>query len=1767
MADTYINPLPPSASHSRRNKGMRFTLEPEPPPPPVALSLGEDKGSSSAPSSSPAKKGMEKDLERWKEDDDDEWGEPVRREDKGKGKGREKAPEGDAEGEEDEAERAARKKRALERSTRAVTSESWDDDFDFQHAPAPPRLPRSHRSSHSHSHSRSRPTTPSHRHVSSSSASGYSSSVPPSTPSQSSRGRPSHSPPTSPGRSILSSGFASNPSLDSLASSINLLSDQDPTVTVDHAATSTPRPSAPPLPPSPYRPHHRPTPSTATVTRSFPPSQQTTPKSRIPRTSQPPLPASSSPPTDDDEFRSTTPSLTEDSLHSLTASAFDSDLPTDFDFPGDRDAGGEGSTTEDERTAVALSPREKDELNLSAGSGSGSGMFSGLKSVGGSKKWRFGRSNSGREKAPERSPTVEKGNSSSAAAPSPAAPSKRSSGLFGRRIGPREREPEVMVIDRAEMERHSSAEAALAKSRLPRPAGAAGRPGEGQTIVLGRRSRTSAGTAGSGASGGSVGAVGGAGGGSAIPLPAARTKHSSNTSVSTSSTSRSNGSSSTNPPVSAMTRQHRTSLHFAPLSFDPSARRGSTASSLLGPSPASPSLSWREYDGTTSEDGGETTGAEMSEFSGDDGAPPVPSGGRFARGKGRGRGSSAAVRGRSAGGGSGSITPSTSFMSASTRPVSPVESILLANGEADKSRWNASQVSFASTAEAFALRPGSGERASGSGSGSGAETVQGRRKKLAKKRPGTGESSGTLTASSSASRFPAARSSLSLSSTASADPPPPLPESRDRTLQSRSRQHRQAPSMPFAQESDDEAASQRRRTVRQRSVTSPEQTSQPGGRQRGSVVVEADDPEWLGVVPFPPPPRASLEKSTSSAPAPRLPSSSSTSSLRSPSRFLRKVSGADKSHPPVTARTQAEAKAAKRTSGLGASLSNILSRSTSALPLGGGGSKSGDAVGGGGKRAPSPAPSAKSGRSSKSMLVRRSSKGKKSGTKAVEAAAEEAKKLPKSPSLGMLRRRPSRPNSPAPPSRQSSGHSTTPSVPASGASSSRLPLPSSSTPPPPLPQSESAFSFFRSRGFSRSTPKAPPLPPSPVKSSIPRPSSDATPRPSLTQGRPSMTRSRPSNALVAETSSTSAVPRGQLNTAFKMPTRPHSTISNVSTTSGSTGSFGSHASTIMPLGGYRDAAVAKAMRSTNGPPVAGKKSAGGAGAGGKPPQTRSVQAGHRPSVSLSSIMPLRSASPRAARPPSATPSPPPPQRSDPDSPPFHPHDRPRTALGDSRPPTHYFFDDDLAVSESDFSLPRRNSLSDLKIPARITSSQKKIEEDLEKVKQFAKGIEDLKALKRQYDQLIQVFIEPPSPNHLSPAAHPLSSDGPSPAALTKAASAIRRVEIDYSQWWEQAQTLIDLGDGKPASNGVSSGTRGRNSPGALASKRDRCVSLAPETTPTKPRHGAVSGSETETEATFAAGGEKGGLLRSVTSPNGRRPMVRQASASSIETELSVEARQREMLRGVLAPVTKGASLPSRGPPPPRPGLSVLTTSGEGSKLGSPTASRTPSAEQQPTGRRIPLTHAHTVSPTSARKPPLPPPPRVAVTPSSRRVSRAGVFGIREFLLRLRSKATEELAASVGTLPISPADEQPSPPSSSSASPARRSVSDPASRPHTPTSSSARGLGLGAPPTVPSTLSSARRFSSSSSSDSGSDWDADLSPPRNSLIEQVEEVTGSMRARGRTVSVGTAAGLGAGGGVKELMILTTEAMPSLVEKVREVREKCEACVGLLKGLTV
>ncbi|KAK4702432.1 hypothetical protein P7C70_g3791, partial [Phenoliferia sp. Uapishka_3] len=895
------------------------------------------------------------------------------------------------------------------------------------------------------------------------------------------------------------------------------------------------------------------------------------------------------------------------------------------------------------------------------------------------------------------------------------------------------------------------------------------------------------------------------------------------------------------------------------------------------------------------------------------------------------------------------------------RQVTPSTSFATTSGTA---AWDpaASQTSFASSASAFGLATGRSEWEA-----TGANTVVGRRRKLKKKRPSTMVPE-PVEATSSRSLSPSLNQPL-LSSKASASSNGTSINTQSASIYTHRGGIRGPPDFipPFAQDSGDEG----RRRPRQRSATTP--TSSPTD-ERGKVVeVERD---WMGIVPFPPESNAA----------------SSSSKLPLASRLSRKPSAPGKSHPPVTGRNQSGTKRPL-------SLSSMLSRSTSAVPLG--------------RRAPSP--------------------------------------LPPSPHPSV--------KSPSLPSRPPSANSVRPSL---SSLNQSAPGPSPSTPTSiklhrhsssvsDLAKPKESPSFFeRARAFSRSggsSSKPPPSPkiPSPSKVPVSVPVKTWTSKPKAPSHKTSREQMPP------------PVFQGRLNSEWKMPTRPDSTASDVSNAStSSTLRPQSNVSTLGPLPRIRREG------STSSRQEKGK---------GRPPPTRAQQQGHRPSSSLSSAF---------DRPRSPFPPPAPSASSRAQSP-----SRPRTAMAVDRPAS-YYFDDGMGGLE----VPRRNSLSDLRIPSRITSSQARIEEDLERVKEFAKGIDDLKALRNQYQQLIRIVISPPS----SPGSECDAFAGPSPVAINKMSQAIKRIEIDYQSWWEQAEALVDLGDGKPRRK------EAKASPSVVASKRDRCVSLAQHSSPSKPSSSQPSsskpgtGSDTETDE----------LKPSVRPEYSRRP-----SASSFETGLSVEERQREMLWGVLAPGSKGASLPSRGPPSPRPTLDVLDTNARPTPTKFPS---TPSPVAATSGKPFPIGLS---TPSTQR----------ARSNGIRRVSKAGVTGIKDFLLRLKLKASEEHGATFlrsGTFPDDTAG--------------RRSVSSPtASRVATPT------------------RSASRRSRSRTSSDEDEDWDKQSSPETSPV--------GTEFRRSRTQSTKVA---GVDG---DRMALTTEAMPSLLLKVKEVHERCSECVTRLKGLTV
>ncbi|GAA5896216.1 uncharacterized protein JCM6883_006837 [Sporobolomyces salmoneus] len=1460
-----------------------------------------------------------------------------------------------------------------ERAKRAVTSESWDDDFLFQHEPTTSsNLPRS------------RPLSRASRPVSPLPSNQKTLALP------SSRPRSRNVTPSSPSFGSSSAlNNLMNPSLDSLVSSLDwsAQSEQDdPTLTLP-LEQSTPRPP-PRRSASPRRTLHRPNPSTSTARPSTASSQNTVTSSpkletHLPRR-PPPRPLSyNSPsriPSNATTARSDTPSLIADSLRSLTSTTTNGDeliTATEDDETEDENRGSKGLFEDFKRYSRELLPSPPNSPTIS------------LKPSR-SKRWRFGRT----KKDVSEPETIE-----------------RSSSIFGRRTGPREVE-DVGTIDRSELERQDHL---LRRSGLPLPVR------DGQFVVLGRRSRTSAENTPS------------SGDQSPFRLGAVpRGKHSSSTSTSTSTTTNSSGTSRSRP--------QRSSLQFLPSSTP-------TLSSPRSPPTPSTASSWSRYDNKTLQMGNRTTTeADTSEFSGDE---------RFHLPTRLGN-----LRRRSviADDPSAPNSPqSPTFPPDLPRPNSPVESIL---GGDRIGKWNTSQVSFASATSAISSHRKQASTADSIATGYDTtrpeDSVKNRKRKLTKRRPGSEIARSTSQPSVEVEQGTSQRCLLSASSSGISQP---VSKSSSLQLPTES-QHPRSPSLPFAQESDLETPQRPKYTPR-RSSTTP---SKSPSNERGQVV-EVDS-DWLGIVPFPPSP-ARTSSDTPSLPSPVLRRST----------ISRSASGG-KSHPPITMRTQAEAKAKRNSGGLGQSISNMLSRSTTALSLGG------DGGGGGGKRAPSPAPSAKSGKSNRSLMIVRSTSSKEKKRESQEVQAQPM--ISKSPSLSLPTKKRSsavisstKSSVAAPPPRPKRPLST-PSTPTSTVKLTRHAQPSADSNRPKSPTVSSPSFFSRARNLSRSTSgkidvngSPPPVP------SLP---SSSTPR------------ARP----VAK----SATPKGQLNPSFKMPR-----------TQTASSPEQSRRATPQPVANRSSSKIEKKKDSSL--------------------RTRSAQAGHRPSLSLSSL--VRSSSPSLR--PRAPTSPP----SEATTPPL-PYERPRTALGTDHPVTaaDYFDNSEDGDYEMELVLPRRNSLSDLRIPARITNAQKKIEEDLERVKQFAKGIEDLKELRHEYDQLRRQLV-----------------DNPSTLASTAAKSAqgARRVELDYSSWWEQARTLIDLGDGKPQQTQ-------KTSPGTLASRRDRCVSMAVESTrATRP----ASTTETETEET-----QLGSRRTSVSRPpsivyslssggTNRRSLVRMPSASSIETEASVGARQREMLRGVLAPPVKGASLPSRGPPTPRPALSTLVTA-------NPNVEPEPLSPTSPSKRPPFSLQLPSSSPSKS-------PSVLSVQNPSRRVSRVGVSGIREFLLRLRHRATEELANSVGTLPPPPPLPALTPISSiSSGGPPRRSVSDPTSRPVTPshsrrtTPSSLLQHVAASSSLAPMSDNNARRGSRSSSTATSEDedWDAELAST------QIEPSSSASLRRSRTVSDGTISGMtsmkeGAGGG-KEMMILTTDNMPQLLEKVKEVNDKCRTCIDLLKGLT-
>ncbi|KAH7925772.1 hypothetical protein BV22DRAFT_1033576 [Leucogyrophana mollusca] len=132
---------------------------------------------------------------------------------------------------------------------------------------------------------------------------------------------------------------------------------------------------------------------------------------------------------------------------------------------------------------------------------------------------------------------------------------------------------------------------------------------------------------------------------------------------------------------------------------------------------------------------------------------------------------------------------------------------------------------------------------------------------------------------------------------------------------------------------------------------------------------------------------------------------------------------------------------------------------------------------------------------------------------------------------------------------------------------------------------------------------------------------------------------------------------------------------------------------------------------------------------------------------------------------------------------------------------------------SSAAVPRRNSLGDLKIPARISQAQIGLKRDLGMVREFAASVDKLKELQYTYHALVsevQTILESAPPSratsptilHLArPRSRSRSNANTPPSVLDhkRLASAFYAITSKYKISWECAELLIELGGGTPSS--------------------------------------------------------------------------------------------------------------------------------------------------------------------------------------------------------------------------------------------------------------------------------------------------------------------------------------------------------------------------------
>ncbi|PCH39016.1 hypothetical protein WOLCODRAFT_141047 [Wolfiporia cocos MD-104 SS10] len=136
------------------------------------------------------------------------------------------------------------------------------------------------------------------------------------------------------------------------------------------------------------------------------------------------------------------------------------------------------------------------------------------------------------------------------------------------------------------------------------------------------------------------------------------------------------------------------------------------------------------------------------------------------------------------------------------------------------------------------------------------------------------------------------------------------------------------------------------------------------------------------------------------------------------------------------------------------------------------------------------------------------------------------------------------------------------------------------------------------------------------------------------------------------------------------------------------------------------------------------------------------------------------------------------------------------------------------------SVPRRNSLGDLKIPTRISQAQVGLRRDLGMVREFANSVEQLKQLQTTYRDLvdeirnivIEQLAESSDAQRRTPATKLFDSHKSSTRSRSQTNPAYSQfptsphnfratfhdIETRYQLSWECAELIIDLGSGPPA---------------------------------------------------------------------------------------------------------------------------------------------------------------------------------------------------------------------------------------------------------------------------------------------------------------------------------------------------------------------------------